>query len=348
MSGLSFALLLLVTTALVALVVWAATRSASALPPRDGDESAAHPAAEARGGRDQAAREARAQAVHAAAPPYPIVLVHGFLGWAEIQVFGRRYRYFRGIADVIEDTGAPLHVVTLPPLGSIARRAEVLVEAVRALDAERVHLIAHSMGGLDARYAIARLGLSDKVASLVTIGTPHRGTPLARFGDLRVVSLLRRALARAGFPDDASVDLTPERMAEFNAEVRDQPGVYYASVIGCARLRSTNPALWAGWALMARAGTSDGIVPVSSQRWGEVIAEVFASHWAQIGWSMMFDARALYRQLASRLRARELAEAPLASEGARAADVVSAGATNRRQPARLAAGDEGAHASPPG
>jgi triacylglycerol esterase/lipase EstA (alpha/beta hydrolase family) len=41
------------------------------------------------------------------------------------------------------------------------------------------------MGGLDARYAISLLGLARRVASLTTIGTPHRGTPVGDgFGPL--------------------------------------------------------------------------------------------------------------------------------------------------------------------
>ena len=44
---------------------------------------------------------------------------------------------------------------------------------------DRVVIIAHSMGGLDARYMISRLGMDDRVTALVTITTPHRGSPYA-------------------------------------------------------------------------------------------------------------------------------------------------------------------------
>ena len=42
-----------------------------------------------------------------------------------------------------------------------------------------MHLIAHSMGGLDARHMIVREGMAERVASLTTVGTPHNGTPVA-------------------------------------------------------------------------------------------------------------------------------------------------------------------------
>ena len=39
----------------------------------------------------------------------------------------------------------------------------------------KVNIIAHSKGGLDARYAISKLGMAPYVASLTTMNTPHRG-----------------------------------------------------------------------------------------------------------------------------------------------------------------------------
>jgi triacylglycerol lipase len=271
--------------------------------------------------------EPAAPAAPAGPPPYPIVLVHGFLGWGELQLFGRRYSYFRGVAEAMTEIGAIVHIVTMPPVGSVEVRARALADAVLALEAPRVHLVAHSMGGIDARYAIARLGLTGRVASLVTIGTPHRGTPLARLGNLLPVAGLRRAVALAGFEAAAIDALTPERMTRFNEEVPDDPEVYYASVVASARWLRSNPALWTGHVLMGRsAGISDGVVPVESQRWGEVITELDADHWAQIGWSSGFDARALYRTIALRLREREpaviltpwteTAGAPAQAEGA--------------------------------
>jgi hypothetical protein len=121
---------------------------------------------------------------------------------------------------------------------------------------------------------------------------------------------LRRVVTRVGYRTDAIEWLTPERMARFNEECPDHPDVYYASVVGSARWRASNPGLWTGHVLMGRgAGVSDGVVPVASQHWGEVIARLDADHWAQIGWSWGFDARPLYRDIALSLRAREAAPA---------------------------------------
>lgn len=43
----------------------------------------------------------------------------------------------------------------------------------------KVHVIGHSMGGLVARYLIQRIGGQDYARTLITLGTPHHGTPTA-------------------------------------------------------------------------------------------------------------------------------------------------------------------------
>jgi triacylglycerol lipase len=71
----------------------------------------------------------------------------------------------------------------VPPVDRVATRAAALADQVDAFTAahqlDQVHVIAHSMGGLDARYLISSLGFADRIASLTTLGTPHRGSPLA-------------------------------------------------------------------------------------------------------------------------------------------------------------------------
>ena len=42
-----------------------------------------------------------------------------------------------------------------------------------------MNIIAHSKGGLDSKYMITKLGMEDKVASLTTLSTPHKGSIIA-------------------------------------------------------------------------------------------------------------------------------------------------------------------------
>jgi triacylglycerol lipase len=236
-----------------------------------------------------------------------VVLAHGLLGFDEIRVGGRTHDYFRGVRTRLEDDGVELHRPCVARTAAIAARAEELAEFIRALPARRVNVVAHSMGGLDARYAISRLGLGRKVASLTTIGTPHLGTPIADLGaGLTGRARVLDALAALGVDLAAFQDLTTARMAAFNAAVPDARGVAYASVVGVAGgLRGLNPLLVPTWLwLSERAGESDGVVPATSQRWGEVVRTVAADHWAQIGWSKGFDAAELYVELLRELRGR--------------------------------------------
>ncbi len=57
------------------------------------------------------------------------------------------------------------------------------IEKIREEHGDRkIDIIAHSMGGLDARWYIEKLGGDEYVDKLITLGTPHTGTYLAYLG----------------------------------------------------------------------------------------------------------------------------------------------------------------------
>jgi triacylglycerol lipase len=94
-------------------------------------------------------------------------------------------------------------------------------------------------------------------------------------------------------------------MEGFNQEARDAPGVVYRSIVASAR--EVNAVLVPSHRfLRLRAGDNDGVVPASSQRWGEVLGEIDVDHWGAVGWSSRFDAGAFYEQLSLGLGARGL------------------------------------------
>ena len=111
---------------------------------------------------------------------WPLLLsssLHGFLGfsrWGPIE-------YFRGVRKMLLRSGIRPLIPELPPAGSIAMRAEALARELFSTDASAFALVGHSMGGLDARYLITHLDPDRRVKSLLTIATPHRGTPMARW-----------------------------------------------------------------------------------------------------------------------------------------------------------------------
>lgn len=241
-----------------------------------------------------------APALHGLRPVPPIVLVHGILGFDHFQVLGRRLVYFRGIADMLRMEGATVYAARLPPLAAVPQRAHALAAFVRSLPHDHVHLVAHSMGGLDARYALSRLGLHERVSSLVTIATPHHGTPLADLGGAAPVRALRGLVGRVGLRSEAVDWLTTEGLARFNRHIRDAPGVRYGCVVGRSTREAVlaNPVLLSGHVYLSlRAGDNDGMVPSDSQGWGEIVDDIDADHWAQIGWSRYFDATSMYLRL---------------------------------------------------
>jgi triacylglycerol lipase len=241
-----------------------------------------------------------------ARPRHPVVLAHGLFGFDEVALGRARRSYWKGIRHALEKDGCKVIVPRVPAVGSIAERAGALARVLGEVGEKRLNVIAHSMGGLDARFAAARLGLGRRVAALVTVGTPHRGSPLADLTtELAQRVGLQRVLAVAGVSLDAFHDLATARMVRFNEEVPDVRSIAYASVVGVVdRKRRANPLLVPGYLWMEpRWGPSDGVVPASSQRWGEVIAEVEADHWAQTGWSRHFDAVDFWVRIVRELRA---------------------------------------------
>ena len=242
------------------------------------------------------------------ATQHPILLAHGWFGFDRIGLPRFEHEYFRGVPKRLSSLGHRVHVARVSPTGSLRVRAAQLARQIEQLGHARVNIIAHSMGGLDARLAIARLGLGERVASLTTIGTPHHGTPLADmasdFGEWRA---LRRLLSSAGADVDGLYDISTTSMREFNQQVTDSPAVAYTSVVGVVDVNAParNALLSFGHRyLLSRSGPNDGLVPAWSQRWGDTVLQVDADHWAQVGWFGGFDALAFYAQLAEQLAER--------------------------------------------
>jgi triacylglycerol lipase len=217
----------------------------------------------------------------------PVVLVHGLMGFDCLRV-GKLVLadYFPGAPEILGGAGVRFRVARLSPVGGIAERADQLKALIeRAFPKESVHVIGHSMGGLDARYMISRLGMASRVLSLTTLGTPHRGSSLADWGMKRIGPLVRPALDCLGLTYQAFQDLTVASCRRFNDEVPDAPGVRYFSV--AARLRQG----WGSpqWQLPARIlgraeGPNDGVVSVASARYGEAFDEWDGDHLTLVNW----------------------------------------------------------------
>lgn len=212
---------------------------------------------------------------------YPIVLVHGLFGFVERRLGPFRLVYFRGVAPYLESVGNRVIALSTPACRRIEDRAARIAETLDHhpdLKDTSVNLIAHSMGGLDGRYLISRLGYAERVRSLTTVATPHRGSVLA---DALMIPGLNRLSTRLV---PALGDLTEKALRRFNAETPDQPVTRYFSVPAKTGILSCSPILWPTYLfLRAVRGPNDGQVTAASAQWGEVLEEVYADHIQLIG-----------------------------------------------------------------
>lgn len=137
----------------------------------------------------------------------PLVFVHGlggnrgnFLAMAwYLRLHGRKRSYS----------------VQLAGEGAVPDAARDLAAFIRAVleatGADRVDIVAHSLGGIVARLAILDHGLADAVRTLITLGTPHAGTHPARYAntartrDLRLDSPLIERLGATPWPEGVRV-----------------------------------------------------------------------------------------------------------------------------------------------
>lgn len=108
---------------------------------------------------------------------YPIVLVHGMLGFDEIAAVN----YWYGIPESLRSGGATVFVASIAALESNEARGEQLLRYLQTLKAryghEKFNLVGHSHGGATSRYVA---GVSPAlVASVTTVGAPHDGSKVA-------------------------------------------------------------------------------------------------------------------------------------------------------------------------
>lgn len=118
----------------------------------------------------------------------PILLVHGMIDNRSIfSLLGRGLRR-RGFGRVCTMNYSPLTYDVRTASAALGERVERIVAETGH---ERIHLIGHSLGGIIARYYVQRLGGDGRVHTLVTLGSPHAGTQLARLVPYRVGRQLR-------------------------------------------------------------------------------------------------------------------------------------------------------------
>ena len=110
---------------------------------------------------------------------FPIVMVHGWTGFENIGPL----TYFYGVREDLEELGYSIAIAVLDPYNSVDVRGEQLVDfvanTITTTRSRKVNLFGHSQGGIDSRYVASEAGggYGDRIGAVITLGTPHRGTP---------------------------------------------------------------------------------------------------------------------------------------------------------------------------
>lgn len=224
---------------------------------------------------------------------YPLILVHG-AGFRDktfgVNYWGRIPRYFGR-------EGITVYYGGTDSWGSIESNGELLKKTILGVlektGAKKVNILAHSRGGLEARYCISALGMETSVASLTTMSTPHHGAEAMNIA-LKFPILLYRfisvfvdgwsKLLGDSAPDfyRSSLQLSESQCSEFNRkypegnltsiEVRrrvpNMDGIYYQSYATVLRFFFGDLMYLFTW-IMVRVfdGPNDGLCPVESAKW---------------------------------------------------------------------------------
>ena len=216
------------------------------------------------------------------ATKYPILMVHGVF-FRDMKAFS----YWGRIPKALENNGAKIYYGSQQSAASVADcAAELKVkidEIVKKENCGKVNIIAHSKGGLDSRYAISLLGAADKVASLTTINTPHRGCQFAEYLMSKTSESFKKGLAKKynsalkklgdTSPDfiAAVSDLTASACEKLNGLCKDVPGVLYQSVgsRSVSAMGGRFPLNLSYSFVKYFDGPNDGLVSVDAMKWGD-------------------------------------------------------------------------------
>jgi triacylglycerol lipase len=228
---------------------------------------------------------------------YPIILSHGLFGWGEnsggvISIVN----YWGGMDDYLRSQGATVYAPGKSAANSNELRAGQLKSLILNYAAAtnysgKFHILGHSQGGLDSRYMVSNLGMVSRTSTLTTLNTPHYGSPIADIVKSVLPSWIQPFVA--GIVETlvkivyggtnqqnalaALSSLTKEGLVSFNAATPNRSGVKYYSygsfitipdLIQHPLMGIIHPACAAGGLFQGQGVTNDGLVPLSSQRWG--------------------------------------------------------------------------------
>jgi len=217
---------------------------------------------------------------------YPVVLVHG----VNVTDRGKKIKSWGRIPMELEKKGIKVFFGNTDAWGNYESNAEILHNTIenvlRETNSEKVNIIAHSKGGLDSRYCIWKYNYGDKVASLTTISTPHRGAELADLVFSKEIThskMAKEALTLYGElfgdtnPDlyNVNYQLTTDYMKKFNEDVYIDERVYYQSFYVIMKSPYDDMLFYYSHLYIKKTiGDNDGVVSEYSAKWSDNITKI--------------------------------------------------------------------------
>ncbi|KAN0088932.1 Alpha/Beta hydrolase fold [Tylopilus felleus] len=214
------------------------------------------------------------------APDAPLIFCHGLLGFDSLtigpEIASLQVSHWGGMKEALEANGCEVLITRVPAMSSPVNHAKVLEKKILGTYPGRdVHLISHSMGGIDCRYLITHLTqCTFRVLSLTTISTPHHGSSFASHFLSLTSTRLPTAIALLQLLPNGDGDgkafkcLTQEAMKEFNDNTQNIEGVRYFSWGADYEPGFIDPWKYSHSVIAAQEGENDGMVSVQSAQWG--------------------------------------------------------------------------------
>lgn len=211
---------------------------------------------------------------------YPLLMVHG-MGFRDNKILN----YWGRIPKKLEKIGCDIYYGNQDSNADIETNGNIIKRRIENIlsetGAEKINIIAHSKGGLDARYAITSLGMANKVASITTISTPHNGSKtvdiLLKAPDLLVrfvgkcTDLVFR-IAGDKKPDSYKVFhlFSTKGVSEFNKNNPDSDNVYYQSYAFVMKNPFSDMFMFLPCLVVGIVeGQNDGLLTPDSVKWGD-------------------------------------------------------------------------------
>jgi len=228
---------------------------------------------------------------------YPVILSHGM--GASYEIAWGIAKYWHRIPETLREEGARVYITNVNAMDTTKVKAaswhRQVLDILAITGAQKVNIIGHSHGSIYSRYGISNLpGLKGRIASHTSIAGPHRGSAMAEIvsgmidGNIlegAINAFMKFIMANNNADTVANLeDLTREYMKNvFNPDTPDDSGIYYQSYAYVIKSILGSGLFVASWPILYYyEGDNDGLVSVTSAKWGKFRGIIKGAWWAGV------------------------------------------------------------------